>query len=109
MWECPRYAGELEEILPGMPARTGLSGYKRVESFKLRAPPDWMDTSDFEGGFHPLAGFPQVRLAVSRSGALETTRCGRGSFEPVAYVIPRGFHWASRGASSRPPPVRAHF
>ena len=51
------------------------------------AGPAWMETTDGFGGFKKLDYFPNVALAVSKTGKLEVGK---------VYGAPVGWHWGSR-------------
>ena len=51
------------------------------------AGPAWMDTSDGFGGFKKLHYFPNIALAVSKTGKMEAG---------TVYEAPGGWHWGSR-------------
>ena len=51
------------------------------------AGPAWMDTTDGFGGFKKLDYFPNVALAVSKTGEMEVGK---------VYEAPAGWHWGSR-------------
>ena len=57
-------------------------GRRRPGSF-----PEWMDTTDGFAGFKKLHYFPNVALAVSKTGKLEAGK---------VYDAPAGWHWGSK-------------
>ena len=73
------------------------------------AGPAWMDTTDGFGGFKKLDYFPNVALAVSKTGKMEVG---------TVYEAPAGWHWGSRaevsaimggGEGARQPQKRYYF
>ena len=73
-----------------LPVRVARAAAELLEA-ALYAPgwagPPWMETGDGFGGFRKLHHFPNVALAVSKTGKMEIER---------VYDAPAGWHWGSR-------------